>query len=49
MGIHFPSWPGGGWRSSLYQRRPGQAKREPGSITTDVYIVQNWGRNPVHT
>src|SRR5580765_8267751 len=29
-------------------RRPGQAKREPGPITTYVYVVRSWSRNPIN-
>jgi hypothetical protein len=31
-----------------YLRRPGQAKRDPGPITTNVNVARSWGRNRTH-
>jgi hypothetical protein len=33
--------------SENYLRRPGQAKPEPGTITTNACVALRWGRNPV--
>jgi hypothetical protein len=29
-------------------RRPGQAKRDPGPITTKVHVGQSWGHDSIH-
>jgi hypothetical protein len=33
----------------LYSCRPGQAKREPGPITTNIHVALCWGYGPCHS
>src|SRR5947199_1407839 len=36
------------WPRVQNPRRPGQAKREPGTITTNVHFARNWSRSSVY-